>query len=354
MIAGAQVSAQVLASAKEMHRGARQGRSEAKGKRRKRKTYRVAKAKGERVARKYLDRDVRLPDEFPRLRAAVRASRSPKGTKPTDDERVADVFVINTCSVRERAQDKLYTRLGEIREVTAGRSGRPLVAVTGCVAQQEGHALLRRDAGIDVVAGTQSLRASAVAARWPRGAPGRRGSMSIRTTTSRFRWEWPSIRIRSGPGSRSSRAATSSARSASCPTRAVTSACARPPTSSAEVEEAARTGHREVQLLGQIVNHYQAPDDPRCDFAELLARVSTVPGIDRIRFASPHPRHVTERLIAAIRDLPKVCKHLHLPVQSGSDRHASADAPAVHAAGVSGPRRSPARRQFRASRSPPT
>ncbi len=88
----------------------------------------------------------------------------------------------------------------------------------------------------------------------------------------------------------------------------------------AEIAEAARTGHREVQLLGQIVNHYQAPDDPSCDFAALLERASTVAGIDRIRFASPHPRHVTPRMVAAIRDLPKVCKHLHLPVQSGSDR----------------------------------
>src|SRR6185436_15189678 len=67
-------------------------------------------------------------------------------------------------------------------------------------------------------------------------------------------------------------------------------------------------------------NHYQAPDDPSCDFADLLARVSAVEGIERIRFASPHPRHASPRLIAAIRDLPKVCKHLHLPVQSGSNR----------------------------------
>jgi tRNA-2-methylthio-N6-dimethylallyladenosine synthase len=87
-----------------------------------------------------------------------------------------------------------------------------------------------------------------------------------------------------------------------------------------EVREAARTGRREVQLLGQIVNHYQAPDDAACDFAALLERVHAVDGIDRIRFASPHPRHVTDRLIHAIRDLPKVCKHLHLPVQSGSNR----------------------------------
>jgi tRNA-2-methylthio-N6-dimethylallyladenosine synthase len=88
----------------------------------------------------------------------------------------------------------------------------------------------------------------------------------------------------------------------------------------ADVRHAADTGAREVQLLGQIVNHYQAPDEGSCDFAELLARVSVVPGIERIRFASPHPRHVSERMIQAMRDLPKVCRHLHLPVQSGSTR----------------------------------
>jgi tRNA-2-methylthio-N6-dimethylallyladenosine synthase len=87
-----------------------------------------------------------------------------------------------------------------------------------------------------------------------------------------------------------------------------------------EVIQAAGEGHREIQLLGQIVNHYQAPDDPACDFAALLEAVHDVPGVDRIRFASPHPRHVPERLIQAVRDLPKVCKHFHLPVQSGSTR----------------------------------
>ena len=88
----------------------------------------------------------------------------------------------------------------------------------------------------------------------------------------------------------------------------------------AEVRELADTGHREVQLLGQIVNHYAAPDDPSCDFSGLLEAVHAVDGIERIRFASPHPRHVTPRLLAAIGRLPKVCRHLHLPVQSGSTR----------------------------------
>jgi tRNA-2-methylthio-N6-dimethylallyladenosine synthase len=88
----------------------------------------------------------------------------------------------------------------------------------------------------------------------------------------------------------------------------------------AEARHAVATGAREVQLLGQIVNHYQAPDDPGCDFAALLERLNAIDGLARIRFASPHPRHVTPRMISAMRELPAVCRHLHLPVQSGSTR----------------------------------
>jgi tRNA-2-methylthio-N6-dimethylallyladenosine synthase len=88
----------------------------------------------------------------------------------------------------------------------------------------------------------------------------------------------------------------------------------------AEVREAVASGRREVQLLGQIVNHYEAPDDPGCDFTGLLEAIHDVAGLDRIRFASPHPRHVSSRFLAAMRGLPKICRHLHLPVQSGSSR----------------------------------
>jgi tRNA-2-methylthio-N6-dimethylallyladenosine synthase len=88
----------------------------------------------------------------------------------------------------------------------------------------------------------------------------------------------------------------------------------------ADVREAVHSGRKEIQLLGQIVNHYSAPDDPSCEFADLLAHVNEVSGVERIRFASPHPRHTGRRLIEAIRDLPRVCKHIHLPVQSGSSK----------------------------------
>jgi tRNA-2-methylthio-N6-dimethylallyladenosine synthase len=88
----------------------------------------------------------------------------------------------------------------------------------------------------------------------------------------------------------------------------------------AEVREARDRGCHEIQLLGQIVNHYAAPDDPGCDFTGLLEAIHDVPGVERIRFASPHPRHVTDRFLDAMTRLSKVCRHLHLPVQSGSTR----------------------------------
>jgi tRNA-2-methylthio-N6-dimethylallyladenosine synthase len=88
----------------------------------------------------------------------------------------------------------------------------------------------------------------------------------------------------------------------------------------AEVREAVASGRKEVQLLGQIVNHYVAPDDSSCDFGGLLEAIHAVEGLERIRFASPHPRHVSTRFLRLMSRLPKVCRHLHLPVQSGSTR----------------------------------
>jgi tRNA-2-methylthio-N6-dimethylallyladenosine synthase len=231
----------------------------------------------------------------------------------------ADVVVINTCSVRERAEEKLYTRLGELREMAKSRAAAPVIAVTGCVAQQEGERLLARDSSVDVIVGTQGLT------RLPRllaEAPARRRPAIDISPYDDVSFPLSVVR-RSDPV----RAWVTI--SEGC--NEFCSFCVVPYTRGHErmrpvsdiLKEAAAavaSGRVEVQLLGQIVNHYQAPDDPSCDFAELLARVSLVGGVRRVRFASPHPRHVNDRLIAAMRDLPAVCGHLHLPVQSGSDR----------------------------------
>jgi tRNA-2-methylthio-N6-dimethylallyladenosine synthase len=270
------------------------------------------------VARKYLIEtfgcQMNLHDSE-RLAGLLEAS----GYQSTDDERMADVVVLNTCSVRERAEDKLYSRLGEIREMNAELHRSPIIAVTGCVAQQEGAALARRHPGIDVIVGTQSLKSLPVLLDRAKSSRAPAIDTDLHQDVS-----FPLGVVKHSDPVRA-RVTIIEGCNEFC------SFCVVPYTRGnermrpvadilAETREAARSGHVEVQLLGQIVNHYQAPDDPDCDFAGLLGKVSEVPGLERVRFASPHPRHVGERLIAALRELPKVCKHLHMPVQSGSNR----------------------------------
>jgi len=249
------------------------------------------------------------------------------GFESTDDAADADVVVINTCSVREHAEDKLYTRLGELRELAAGerqqgsRATDRIVAVAGCVAQQEGEAILKRSAGItDVVLGTQAIKRLPMLVEQAAARP----HVPVLDLNPYDDVTFPLGVTRRGD-----------------PVRAYVtiiegcnefcSFCVVPYTRGhermrakadilAEAREAAATGHKEVQLLGQIVNHYEAPDDPACDFTGLLEAIHDIDGIERIRFASPHPRHFDDRFLARMRDLPKICRHLHLPVQSGSTR----------------------------------
>ena len=242
------------------------------------------------------------------------------GYEATTEAADADVVVINTCSVRERAEDKLYTRLGELRQLASEQGHDPIVAVAGCVAQQEGEAILARSPGVtDVIVGTQAIRrlpmmvAQAAAERrpiinldpfddvtFPLGVTRRNDPVKAYVTIIEGCNEFCSFCV--VPYTRGNERMRPKADIL------------------AEVREAANTGHREVQLLGQIVNHYAAPDDPSCDFSGLLEAIHDVEGIERIRFASPHPRHVSDRFLKTMAGLPKICRHLHLPVQSGSSR----------------------------------
>ena len=242
------------------------------------------------------------------------------GYEATDEAADADVVVINTCSVRERAEDKLYTRLGELRVLAAEQGRDPIVAVAGCVAQQEGHAILKRSPGVaDVIIGTQAIRRlpmmveQAAAERrpvinldpfddvtFPLGVTKRNDPVKAYVTIIEGCNEFCSFCV--VPYTRGNERMRPKADIVQ------------------EVRQAAATGHREVQLLGQIVNHYDAPDDPSCDFTGLLEAIHELDGVERIRFASPHPRHVSPRFLQTMARLPKICRHLHLPVQSGSTR----------------------------------
>jgi tRNA-2-methylthio-N6-dimethylallyladenosine synthase len=242
------------------------------------------------------------------------------GYEATDADEDADLVVINTCSVRERAEEQLYTRLGHLKGLHSRTGRSPMVAVTGCVAQQEGAAVLAKSRLVDVVVGTQRVRMLPMLVE--QAAASSEPLVDISTPYDEPTFPFGLTRrddpvkgyvtIIEGcndycaycvvPYTRGHERMRSKAEIVS------------------EVERLAASGRREVQLLGQIVNHYQAPDDPACDFAGLLEAVHAVPSIERIRFASPHPRHCTDRFISALQGLPKVCRHLHLPAQSGSSR----------------------------------
>jgi tRNA-2-methylthio-N6-dimethylallyladenosine synthase len=246
------------------------------------------------------------------------------GFEPAEEAADADVVVINTCSVREHAEDKLYTRLGELRVMAAEHGHDPIVAVAGCVAQQEGAAIFKRSAGVtDIVLGTQAIR------RLPMLVE-RASQLRIATRMPLIDLTpYDDITFPLGVTRRADPVKAYITIIEGC--NEFCSFCVVPYTRGhermrpkanilAEVRDAADSGRREVQLLGQIVNHYNAPDEPGCDFTGLLEAIHEVPGIERIRFASPHPRHFSPRFLEAMRALPKVCRHLHLPVQSGSTR----------------------------------
>src|SRR5262245_7683682 len=203
------------------------------------------------------------------------------GFEPTDDASDADVVVINTCSVRERAEEKLYTRLGELRQLTETVGHDPIVTVAGCVAQQEGEALLARSPGVaDVIVGTQAIK------RLP---------MLIERTESERRpvldlTLYDDVSFPLGVTRRRDPVKAYVTIIEGC--NEFCSFCVVPYTRGhermrpkadilAEVREARDRGCREIQLLGQIVNHYASPDDPGCDFTALLEAIHEVPGVER-------------------------------------------------------------------------
>ncbi|PYP99467.1 MAG: tRNA (N6-isopentenyl adenosine(37)-C2)-methylthiotransferase MiaB, partial [Acidobacteria bacterium] len=228
----------------------------------------------------------------------------------------ADVVFVNTCAVREKAAEKLYHAVGRLKKLKARRPGM-LVGVGGCVPQLHGATILERARDVDVVVGTRNVAQVPALFRQARGRTAPLVDLDRRAD--------PFL-------------PPASTVAHSSPVRAyvtvmegcnhVCSFCVVPRTRGpevcraaedvvAEVESLVAKGYPEVMLLGQTVNAYRHGD---VDFADLLARVDSVRGLKRLRFTTSHPEHVTPRLADALRDLPRVCPYLHLPVQSGSDR----------------------------------
>ena len=249
------------------------------------------------------------------------------GWAPSAEAEGAELVVIHTCSIREKAEHKLYTELGWLLQRKQSEPGL-VIGVGGCVAQQEGEALLKRFPALDFVFGPQNLVHLPELARDAQAR--RRGLRVDYDDDPQARFELPELHPEFA---------------AKSPGRAFVtvmegcdlfcSYCVVPRTRGREVSRSserilaevgalAAHGVTEVTLLGQTVNAYGRPrpgmTSGEVGFAELLRRVAEVPGIRRIRFTSPHPSFVGDDLIEAYRDLPALCPHLHLPVQSGSDR----------------------------------
>ncbi len=241
------------------------------------------------------------------------------GTTLTEDPAVADIIVFNTCSVREKAQEKVFSDLGRIRKLKHSRPDL-LIAVGGCVASQEGEAIVTRAPYVDLVFGPQTLH------RLPEMIAARQASGLAQVDISFPRIE----KFDNLPAARVAGASAFVSIMEGC--SKFCSYCIVPYTRGlevsrplddvlAEVGGLAQQGVREVTLLGQNVNAYRSKlADQKIDLATLLARIAEIKGIERIRYMTSHPREFTTALIEAHRDIAKLAGHVHLPVQSGSDR----------------------------------
>jgi tRNA-2-methylthio-N6-dimethylallyladenosine synthase len=253
---------------------------------------------------------------------------APAGYNETASPEDADLVILNTCHIREKAAEKVYSEIGRIREMkeAAARDGRRmLIAVAGCVAQAEGREIIRRAGAVDLVVGSQNYhRLPEMVARAQHGekvidtdfpvedkfdalvAP-KRDAIAKRGISA-------FVTVQEGCDKFCTFCVVPYTRGAevSRPIEKI----------AAEVERLADGGVREVTLIGQNVNAYHGPgpDGAASSLGRLLRRLAEVPGILRLRYTTSHPRDMNEDLVAAHRELPELMPCVHLPVQSGSDR----------------------------------
>ncbi len=246
--------------------------------------------------------------------------RESDGLEPTDDPQQADVILLNTCSVREKAQEKVFSQLGKFRLLKRRRPAL-VIGVGGCVASQEGEGLLERAPFVDLVFGPQTIH------RLPAMIAATRETHAPQVDVS-----FPEIeKFDRLPEPRAAGATAFVSIMEGC--SKYCSFCVVPYTRGEEmsrgfsqvVDEVASLvgqGVREVTLLGQNVNAYRGPmdDGTVCDLATLIRHVARLDGLERIRFTTSHPLEFRDSLVEAYADVPKLANYLHLPVQSGSDR----------------------------------
>ncbi len=242
------------------------------------------------------------------------------GLELTDDESEADVILLNTCSIREKAQEKVFSQLGRWKALKKDRPNL-VIGVGGCVASQEGEALVKRAPQVDLVFGPQTLH------RLPKLLDEARNSGRASIDIS-----FPEIEkfdSLPAPGAQGPSAFVSVMEGCS----KYCTFCVVPYTRGEEVSRPlddvivecvrlAEQGVREINLLGQNVNAYRGPmhGGGHADLGLLIHYVAAIDGIDRIRFTTSHPVEFSTSLVEAFRDVPELADYLHLPVQSGSDR----------------------------------
>jgi len=249
------------------------------------------------------------------------------GWQATDALDAADLLIVNTCSIRDKAEHRLYSDLGALRAWKQASPGR-LLGVGGCVAQQQGDNLLRRFPQVDFVFGTHNLRW--VPTMIEAASRGTRAALTCESSGSE-RFDLPDRHPHLEPATPGRAFVTvmegcdlfcsfcivplTRGREASRPAAAILH----------EAAGLAARGVREITLLGQTVNAYGRHDLRRggvegtLGFAALLAQLDAIPGLERIRYTSPHPSFFDDALIRAHAELPALCPHVHLPLQSGSD-----------------------------------
>ncbi len=253
---------------------------------------------------------------------------APEGYAETADMAEADLVILNTCHIREKAAEKVYSELGRVRalKAEAKASGRDVtVAVAGCVAQAEGGEIVRRAPVVDLVVGPQAYH------RLPALLAAAREKGRAIDTEFPPEDKFDALPMAGRAKLRSRGASAFLTVQEGCDK--FCTFCVVPYTRGAEVsrpvakivaeaEELAAAGVREVTLLGQNVNAYHGlgEDGAVWSLARLMRRLAEIPGLDRLRYATSHPRDMTDDLYAVHRDLPAAMPYLHLPVQSGADR----------------------------------
>lgn len=230
-----------------------------------------------------------------------------RGYRRVDDERQADLILLNTCSIREKAENKVYSRLGALREL---KGDGVKIGVCGCVAQQEGERILSRAPWVDFVMGPGNVgHLDAVLAGGK--------SIAIDFPEDR-RYDYLTV---DRPSATKAQITIIEGCNKNC------TFCIVPTTRGREVSrpfddvlaEVRASGRVEIELLGQTVNAYRCPVSGR-DFGALLSAVAEIDGVRRLRFMTSHPAEVSDSMIAAMRDHANISRYLHLPVQSGSSR----------------------------------